>query len=75
MASNNVDLSRAHWRKSSYSNGTGGECVEVSDDFPGLVPVRDSKDPEGPALCIPDGAWRPFIAAVRSAAFSRHGAR
>ncbi|MFI7094648.1 DUF397 domain-containing protein [Streptomyces lydicus] len=75
MASNNVDLSGTHWRKSSYSNGTGGECVEVSDDFPGLVPVRDSKDPEGPTLCIPDGAWRPFITAVKSAAFSRRGAR
>ncbi|MFH9228559.1 DUF397 domain-containing protein [Streptomyces lydicus] len=73
--SNRLDLNSARWRKSSYSNGDGADCVEVSDDFPGLVPVRDSKDPEGPALCIPDGAWRPFITAVKSAAFSRRGGR
>ncbi|WP_344291327.1 DUF397 domain-containing protein, partial [Streptomyces synnematoformans] len=38
------------WRKSSYSNPDGGNCIEVSDDHPALVPVRDSKDPDGPAL-------------------------
>ncbi|MGW9044041.1 DUF397 domain-containing protein [Streptomyces lydicus] len=75
MASKDVDLSGARWRKSSYSNGTGGECVEVSDDHPGLVPVRDSKNPEGAALLISAPAWNAFIAAVRSAAFSRHGGR
>ncbi|MFG2401385.1 DUF397 domain-containing protein [Streptomyces lydicus] len=75
MASNNVDLSGAHWRKSSYSNGTGGECVEVSDDFPGLVPVRDSKTPEGATLLIPTPAWNTFVTAVKSAAFSRRGGR
>ncbi|WP_079145517.1 DUF397 domain-containing protein [Streptomyces lydicus] len=73
--SNRLALNSARWRKSSYSNGTGGECVEISDDFPGLVPVRDSKDPQGPALFIPAGAWRTFITAVRSAAFSRRGGR
>ncbi|WP_353653558.1 DUF397 domain-containing protein [Streptomyces sp. TLI_053] len=40
------------WRKSSYS-GQGGECVEIADDHPDLVPVRHSKDPAGPALLFP----------------------
>ncbi|MFC5668524.1 DUF397 domain-containing protein, partial [Kitasatospora misakiensis] len=41
-----IDLADARWRKSSFS-GQGGECVEVAPDFPGVVPVRDSKDPAG----------------------------
>lgn len=54
-------LSSAHWRKSSHSNPDGGNCVEVADDAPGLVPVRDSKDPGGPALIFPGYAWSAFI--------------
>lgn len=46
---------------SSYSNGSGGECVEVRDDLPCVVPVRDSKVPDGPALLIPAPAWAPFV--------------
>ncbi|MFD8361732.1 DUF397 domain-containing protein, partial [Streptomyces hygroscopicus] len=42
------DLSVAAWRKSSYSNPDGGNCVEVADNLPGIVPVRDSKNPDGP---------------------------
>lgn len=87
-----VDLSRASWRKSSYSNQDGGQCIEVSDDFltttpwrkssysnpdggaclevtaplpVPLVPVRDSKNPAGPALILPAAAWRAFVTAVR----------
>ncbi|MFE3885747.1 DUF397 domain-containing protein [Streptomyces lydicus] len=61
-----VDLSTAHWRKSSYSNANGGSCVEVADDFPGgLVPVRDSKNPHGPALLIPAAAWTAFVGALK----------
>ncbi|MFH8684638.1 DUF397 domain-containing protein [Streptomyces lydicus] len=73
--SNRLDLNSARWRKSSYSNGDGADCVEVSDDFPGLVPVRDSKNPEGAALLIPAPAWNGFVTAIRSAAFSRRGGR
>ncbi|MGW2375117.1 MULTISPECIES: DUF397 domain-containing protein [Kitasatospora] len=57
------------WRKSSYSGGNGGNCIEVAPGFPGLVPVRDSKDPEGPALAFPVDAWSSFVAAVRSGEF------
>ncbi|MGW5864858.1 DUF397 domain-containing protein [Streptomyces sp. NPDC055239] len=64
MASHKIDLSAAAWRKSSHSNGDGGECVEVADGLPGVVPVRDSKAPHGPALVIPASAWAPFVTAV-----------
>lgn len=64
-----IDLSGATWRRSSYSNTTGGECVEVADDFPAAVPVRDSKKPAGPALVFEAGAWSSFVTAVRSGGF------
>ncbi|MET7367336.1 DUF397 domain-containing protein [Streptomyces sp. NPDC005566] len=60
------DLCRAVWRKSSYSNGDGGNCVEVADGFPGFVPVRDSKTPAGPALAFPAAQWTPFVDALRN---------
>ncbi|GAA3127383.1 DUF397 domain-containing protein [Streptomyces rectiviolaceus] len=54
-------LSTAAWRKSSYSNGGDANCVEVADGFLGVVPVRDSKTPEGPALVVPDHGWGAFV--------------
>ena len=54
------------WRKSTYSNGQGGECIEVRDGVPGLVPVRDSKDPEGPALRFSTAGWEAFVADVKT---------
>jgi len=44
-----IDLSRAEWHKSSHSSQSGN-CVEVARNLPGVVAVRDSKDPDGPAL-------------------------
>ncbi|MER7839134.1 DUF397 domain-containing protein [Streptomyces sp. NPDC096040] len=67
MASNRIDLSDALWFKSSYSNESGGNCVEVADNMPGLVPVRDSKSPDGPAILLPAAAWAPFVASLKSA--------
>ncbi|WP_030563633.1 DUF397 domain-containing protein [Streptomyces aureocirculatus] len=64
MTSHETDLSDAVWRRSSYSNGTGGECVEIAPNLPGTVPVRDSKVPDGPALVITAPAWVPFVTAV-----------
>ncbi|WP_329623051.1 DUF397 domain-containing protein [Streptomyces sp. NBC_01255] len=52
--------SNVTWRKSSYSNQDGGQCLEVVDDLP-LVPVRDSKVPAGPALLFEAGAWASFV--------------
>lgn len=63
-----LDLSCAEWVKSSYSNGNGGECVEFAPGIvatAGVVPVRDSKHPAGPALVFPVEAWASFTAAVR----------
>ncbi|MFY1673601.1 DUF397 domain-containing protein [Plantactinospora sp. WMMB334] len=52
------------WRKSTRSNANGGACVEVADNLPGRVLVRDSKDPHGPALTFGPTAWRHFLHGV-----------
>jgi hypothetical protein len=49
------------WRKSSYSGADNGQCLEVRDDIPGTVPVRDSKNPTGPTLTIESEAWQAFV--------------
>ncbi|WBB92543.1 DUF397 domain-containing protein [Verrucosispora sp. WMMC514] len=59
------DLAGAVWRKSSRSGGSGGDCVEVADNLPGVVAVRDSKDPHGPVLTVAPVAWAAFVAEVR----------
>lgn len=56
---------RAHGAESSYSGTNGGECIEVADGFPGAVPVRDSKNPSGPALVVAPGAWQTFVDGLR----------
>ncbi|MEV1317173.1 DUF397 domain-containing protein [Micromonospora arborensis] len=53
-----ADLTGARWRKSTRSGGNGGECVEVADNLPGVVAVRDSKDPHGTALTFEDACQR-----------------
>ncbi|MEV6816114.1 DUF397 domain-containing protein [Micromonospora sp. NPDC051296] len=58
-----MDLTRAAWRKSTRSNQNGGACVEVADNLPGVVAVRDSKDPTGPTLAFTPASWRAFVAA------------
>ena len=65
----NTDLDRAGWRKSSYSSGSGGNCVEVATNLPGLIAVRDSKDPDGPALTLTPAQWRSFAAGVQRGDF------
>jgi hypothetical protein len=57
----------AAWRKSSYSNQEGGNCVEVADGIPGVVPVRDSKAPHGPALAFATASWTAFIGELKAA--------
>jgi hypothetical protein len=59
-----MELNGARWRKSSRSSGNGGNCVEVADNLPGVVAVRDSKDPAGPALAFTPTAWRAFVTGV-----------
>ncbi|GGX08472.1 DUF397 domain-containing protein [Streptomyces noursei] len=52
------------WRKSSYSGSQAGSCIEVNDGYAGGVPVRDSKNPKGPALVVRPEAWASFVSAV-----------
>jgi hypothetical protein len=59
-----MDLSRIEWRTSSYSTGNGGNCVEVGAD-PQHVAVRDSKDPDGPALVFSAGEWDMFVGHIK----------
>ncbi|MBB5940137.1 DUF397 domain-containing protein [Streptomyces zagrosensis] len=64
----NTDLSSAKWHKSSYSSYQG-DCVEVGTGLPNAVPVRDSKDPHGPALAFTAAAWSAFLAEVKAGEF------
>jgi hypothetical protein len=64
-----VSIDRAEWRKSSYSGDNGGNCVEIAQNLPGAVAVRDSKDPEGPKLVFTPDEWRAFAAGVRAGEF------
>jgi hypothetical protein len=61
-----IELSRAVWHKSTFSNGSGGNCVEAARNLPGIVAVRDSKDPEGPALIVSPSGWDAFVAGVKA---------
>ena len=63
-----TDLSRAIWRKSSFS-GSGNNCVEVATNLPGVVAVRDSKDRSGPVLTFTPSEWSAFIADVKKGEF------
>ncbi|QKW11032.1 DUF397 domain-containing protein [Streptomyces sp. NA04227] len=64
-----TDLPGADWRKSSYSGGNAGQCVEVSINLVascGMVPVRDSKNPSGPVLGVHVDAFSSFVAGVKA---------
>ena len=54
------------WRKSSYSGGNGGQCVEVA--APGRVLVRDTKHRAGAVLAFTPDAWRAFAASIKNSA-------
>ncbi|MFE4174455.1 DUF397 domain-containing protein [Streptomyces sp. NPDC056909] len=53
------------WRKSSYSGGSNGDCLEVADGYVN-VPVRDSKNPTGPTLLFQTADWASFIESVKA---------
>ncbi|OZV81676.1 DUF397 domain-containing protein [Micromonospora echinospora] len=59
-------LVSARWRKSSYSGDNNGACVEVATNLFGLVGVRDSKDPAGPALAFSPAVWSTFVRATKT---------
>ncbi|OMI33870.1 DUF397 domain-containing protein [Streptomyces sparsogenes] len=66
-----IDPTAAEWVKSSYSGSNGGQCLEFSPTFvlSGVIPVRDSKTPQGPAVVFPTTAWSSFVTAVRRGEF------
>jgi uncharacterized protein DUF397 len=64
-----ADLSGAVWRKSTRSGNGGNSCVEVADNLPGLVGVRDTKDRSGPVLIFEPESWTAFIEGVKRGEF------
>ncbi|MGC0414962.1 DUF397 domain-containing protein [Embleya sp. AB8] len=53
------------WRKSSYSNGQGGNCVQEATSF-AVVPVRDAKEPNVGCIAFAPASWSALIAALRT---------
>ncbi|MEW2488179.1 DUF397 domain-containing protein [Streptomyces sp. NPDC048411] len=60
----NLPPTALQWRKSSYSNGAGGECIEIAN-LHTTVGIRDSKRPNGRYIAVQRDAWAGFIASVR----------
>ena len=58
------DLRRARWRISTHS-ANGSTCVQVARNLSGIVAVRDSKDPAGPALVFTPAEWRAFTSLIK----------
>jgi len=61
-----MELDRAEWRKAKASGDNGGGCVEVASNLPGIVAVRDSKNPDGGHLAFPPEQWVAFTALIKS---------
>ncbi|MEU8265618.1 DUF397 domain-containing protein [Sphaerisporangium sp. NPDC049002] len=78
-----MDLSKAQWRKSTWTGDNGGNCVEVAEltdvvdgpghkaEYPELIAVRDSKDPDGPKLFFTPAEWDAFLNGVKANEFDR----
>ncbi|MFF5371215.1 DUF397 domain-containing protein [Streptomyces sp. NPDC013187] len=64
-------LSTVVWRKSSYSDGSGGSCIEIVDGLLGVVPVRDSKVADGAVLLISSAGWAAFVNSVKEESMTR----
>jgi len=71
MAKLDFDSEVLDWRKSSFSNGSGGACVEVANLADGAMAVRDSKDRTGPVLAFTRAEWNAFLAGARAGEFDR----
>ena len=61
---NSRDLDTVTWIKSSYSGNDAGNCIEIAPAHPETVPVRDSKNPDGPVLLVTRYAWSAFVSAL-----------
>lgn len=60
----------AVWHKSTRSS-SNGDCVEVADNLPGVIAVRDSKDPAGGTLRFAPAEWKAFLSGVKEGEFDR----
>ncbi|MGC4780100.1 DUF397 domain-containing protein [Micromonospora zamorensis] len=58
-------MTDARWHTATRSSNNGGDCVEVADNLPGRVLVRDSKDRDGGTLAFAPAAWSSFVDVVR----------
>ncbi|MEU9929628.1 MULTISPECIES: DUF397 domain-containing protein [Streptomyces] len=70
-----TETTTQQWVKSSYSDN-GGTCVEwapTTASATGIVPVRDSKNPAGPALAVAAEAFSSFVAGVKTGGFDTTG--
>ncbi|NLU80174.1 DUF397 domain-containing protein [Micromonospora sp. HNM0581] len=67
-----AELTDARWRTSTRSSTNGGNCVEVADNLPGLVAVRDSKERGGAVLTFGPAAWQMFVACIAGQAVAGH---
>jgi hypothetical protein len=64
-----TDLTGAKWHKSTRSGSNGGDCVEVADNLPGIVAMRDTKDRDGGTLIFTHAEWAAFVGGVRDGEF------
>ncbi|MFE2294267.1 DUF397 domain-containing protein [Streptomyces sp. NPDC059452] len=65
-----TDTRTHEWVKSTYSGGDGGQCLEwapAAAAVTGIVPVRDSKAPEGPSLAVSGAAWTGLVEFAKAA--------
>ncbi|MBF5031373.1 DUF397 domain-containing protein [Micromonospora sp. ANENR4] len=67
-----MDMTAAHWRKSTKSGNNGGSCVEVADNLAGVVLVRDTKDRAGATLAFAPAAWQGFVDLAKEIGVSEH---
>lgn len=56
-----MDVTGAQWRTATRSSTNGGACVEVADNLPGVVLVRDTKDRDGGTLAFGQPGWQAFV--------------
>lgn len=61
-----IDLSRAHWKKARRSGTGNGACVEIAANFPGVMAIRDSKNPDEGAHIVERSAFAAFLDDVKA---------
>lgn len=65
-----MNLSQAHWRKSSRTSGSNAQCVEVAD-LASHIAIRDSKNPERAAHTVTRPAWAAFVDTIKAGHLDR----